>query len=107
MSGWPNSVGVRRQSGNELSSLFVSSSFTVFDTSHISSAKYQFQLFHNPNDASSSQGLISLALLDSDKLDKPAHAKSYLVDTSPKDAEYIFRKNGCSSFLIRCCLKKS
>ena len=43
--------------------------------------------------------------MDSDKLDKPAHAKSYIVDTSPKCAEYLFQKNGCSSFLIRYCLK--
>ena len=43
--------------------------------------------------------------MDSDKLDKPAHAQSYIVDTSPKHAEYPFLKNGCSSFLIRCCLK--
>ena len=51
--------------------------------------------------------LIRLALMDSDKLDKPAHAKSYIVDTSPKCAEYFFQKDGCSSFLIKCCLKNS
>ena len=45
--------------------------------------------------------------MDSDKLDKPAHAKSYIVDTSQICAEYIFVKDGCSSFLIKCCLKNS
>ena len=30
------------------------------------------------------KGLIRLALMDSDKLDKPAHAKSYVLNTSPK-----------------------
>ena len=53
------------------------------------------------------KGLIRLALMNLDKLNKPPHAKSYIVDTSPKCAEYIFQKNGCSSFLIRCCLKES
>ena len=53
------------------------------------------------------KGLIRLALMDSDKLDKPAHAKSYIVDTSPKCAENIFEKDGCSSFLIKSFLKKS
>ena len=31
----------------------------------------------------------------------------YIVDTSPKCAEYLFKKDGCSSFLIKCCLKNS
>ena len=51
--------------------------------------------------------LIRLELTDLQELQETAHAKSYIVDTSPKCAEYIFQKNGCSSFLIRCCLKKS
>ena len=53
------------------------------------------------------KGRIRLALMDLDKLDKPANAKSYIVDTIPKCAEYLFQKKGCSSFLIRYCLKKS
>ena len=53
------------------------------------------------------KGLIRLALMDLDKLDKPANAKSYIADTIPKCAEYLFQKKGCSLFLIRCCLKKS
>ena len=47
------------------------------------------------------KGLISLALMDSDKWDKTAHAKSYTVDLSPKCAEYHFPKDGCSSFSIK------
>ena len=32
---------------------------------------------------------------------------STVVDTSPKCAEYLFEKDGCSSILIKCCLKIS
>ena len=46
-----------------------------------------------------SKGLIRLALMDSDKLDKPAHAQSYIVDTSPKCAEY-FSKKGWLFFML-------
>ena len=41
------------------------------------------------------KGLINLALNDLDTRDKTAHAKSYIVDTLPKYAEYIFKKDGC------------
>ena len=40
-----------------------------------------------------SKGLINLVLIDSDKWDGKAHAKSYIVDTSPKCAEYLLQKN--------------
>ena len=53
------------------------------------------------------KGFINLALMDSDKWDKTAHATSYIVDSSPKCTEYHFPKDDCSSFLIKCCLKNS
>jgi len=46
-------------------------------------------------------------LIDLDKWDKTALAKSYIVDTSQKCAEYLFEKDVCSSFLIICYLKNS
>ena len=52
-------------------------------------------------------GLINLTLMDLDKWDKTAHTKSYIVDSSPKCEEYIFQKDGCSSFLIKAFLKNS
>ena len=54
-----------------------------------------------------SKGLINLVMIDSDNWDKTAHAKSYIVDTAPKCVEYLFEKDSCSSFLIKCCLKIS
>jgi len=50
------------------------------------------------------KGLINLALIDLDKWDNAAHPKSYIVDISPKYADYLFAMDGCSSFLIKCCL---
>ena len=50
---------------------------------------------------------VPLELMDLDKWDKTAHAKSFIVDTSPKCAEYLFQKDGCSSILIKCCLNKN
>lgn len=38
------------------------------------------------------KGLIRLALIDLDKRDKTDHAKSYIVDTTPKCAEYILKR---------------
>jgi len=46
-------------------------------------------------------------LMDSDKWDKTTHVKSYKVDASPKCAENLFEKDGCSSFLIKCYRKNS
>ena len=54
-----------------------------------------------------SKGLNKLALMDLDKWDITAHVKSYIVDNSPKCAEYLFKKDGCSSFLIKFCLEIS
>ena len=55
------------------------------------------QVFSNKDENESSNShkktLFNLALIDSDKWDKTAHAKSYIVDTSPKCAEYIFEKD--------------
>ena len=45
--------------------------------------------------------------MDSDQWELSAFGKSYIVDTSPKCAEYLFEKDGCSSFLINRCLKTS
>ena len=47
------------------------------------------------------KGLIRLAYLDLEKLEKPAHAKSYTADTWSKGADYPSSNDGCSSFLIR------
>ena len=52
--------------------------------------------------AQKQKGLINLALIDLDKRDKTAHAKNYLVNTSPKCAEYLFKNDCCSSCLINC-----
>ena len=52
-------------------------------------------------------GLINLALTDSDKWNDTTHANSHIVDISPKCTESYFSKDGCSSFLIKCCLKNS
>jgi hypothetical protein len=42
------------------------------------------------------------------KWDKTDHSKRIIFDsTSPKCAEYLFEKDGYSSFLIKCCLKNS
>ena len=48
---------------------------------------------------------VSVLNTESDEWDKSAHAKSYKIDTSPKCAEYLLEKDGCSSFLFKCCLK--
>ena len=54
-----------------------------------------------------SKGLNKLGLMELDKWDITAHVKSYIVDNSPKCAEYLLEKDGCSSFFIKCCLKIS
>ena len=53
------------------------------------------------------EGLLRLALIDSDKWDNSAHAKSNVADSSPKCTEHIFPKDGFSSFFLKCCWKNS
>ena len=39
------------------------------------------------------KGLLRLALVDTDQRDLLAHAKSYIVDTTRKGEEYLFKKD--------------
>ena len=53
------------------------------------------------------KGLPRLALIESDKKDNQLIAKSNIADSSPKCTEYLFPKDGCSSFIIKCCWNNS
>ena len=46
------------------------------------------------------KGVPSLALRDSDKMDNQLMQKNNRADSSPKYTEYLFPKDGCSSFFI-------